>query len=88
MVAKKTVARKKTVVKAVKKIAHKRSTPTRIVAMKSFRLYKDVKPFTSMKLTRQTLYWAILLAFVAITQLWILKIQMDIVNVTTLILNQ
>lgn len=88
MVAKKTVSRKKTVVKAVKKVAHKRSAPAKTLAMKSFRLYKDVKPFTTMKVTRQTLYWAILLAFVAITQLWILKIQMDIASVTTLILNQ
>ena len=88
MVAKKSVARKKTVAKAVKKVAHKRSAPAKTAAMKSFKLYKDVKPFTTMKVTRQTLYWAILLAFVAITQLWILKIQMDIANITTLILNQ
>jgi hypothetical protein len=56
--------------------------------MKSFKLYKDVQPFTTVRLTRQTFYWAILLAFVAVTQLWILKIQMDIANVTTILLNQ
>ncbi|HEY8992604.1 MAG TPA: hypothetical protein VIM37_02010 [Candidatus Microsaccharimonas sp.] len=83
MVAKKTVTKK-----PVKKVARKHATASKSAPMKSFKIYKDVKPFTTVRVTRQTLYWIILLAFIAVTQLWILKIQMDIANVTTLLLNQ
>jgi len=83
MVAKKTVAKK-----PVKRVARKHAASSKSADMKSFKIYKDVKPFTTVRVTRQTLYWIILLTFVAITQLWILKIQMDIANVTTLLLNQ
>jgi hypothetical protein len=83
MVAKKTVAKK-----PVKKVAHKHTASSKSATMKSFKIYKDVKPFTTVRVTRQTLYWIILLTFIAVTQLWILKIQMDIANVTSLLLNQ
>jgi hypothetical protein len=88
MVTKKTVTKKSSVKKPIKHVSHKNVTSKKIVPMKSFKLYKDVQPFTTVRLTRQTFYWAILLAFVAVTQLWILKIQMDIANVTTILLNQ
>lgn len=83
MVAKKTVAKKPT-----KKVTKKRVASKKVAPMKSFRLYKDEKPFLRAAFTRQTLYWAILLVFVIITQLWILKIQMDIAALTTLITSQ
>lgn len=88
MVAKKTVTKKSSVKKPIKHVSHKNVTSRKIVAMKSFRLYEDVKPFITVRLTRQTFYWAILLVFVAITQLWILRIQMDIANVTAILLSQ
>jgi hypothetical protein len=80
MVAKKTVTKK-----PVKKVAHKRSTSAKTAPMRSFRVYKDDKPFVRLRLTRQTLYWIILLTFIVITQLWIIKIQMDIINLTALL---
>jgi hypothetical protein len=76
MVAKKTAAKKP--VKKVKKTA----------PMKSFHIYKEEKPFTRVQLSRQTLYWIILLAFIVVTQLWILKIQMDIASLTVHLANQ
>lgn len=88
MVAKKTAA-KKPIKKSVKKVVSKKhSASKKTPQMKSFRVYKDTKPFTRVGLSRQTLYWIILLAFIVITQLWILKIQMDIANLTALIANR
>lgn len=76
---------------ATKKATTKRATSKKRVTKKhsepkSFTLAKDQPPFTSFKFTKQTLYWTILLAFIAITQLWILKIQMDIAELTDAIL--
>lgn len=83
MVAKKTAVKKP--VKTVKKVAPKRAASKKTAPMKSFRVYKDSEPFTRARLSRQTLYWTILLAFIVVTQLWILKIQMDIAALTALI---
>jgi hypothetical protein len=85
MVAKKTATKKpsktiKTVKKVTKRTATKKQAP-----MKSFRIYKDDQPFTKPRVSRQTVYWIILLVFIVITQLWILKIQMDIANLTALL---
>ena len=82
---------KKTVKKTVKKVAPK-STATKKTAakksapMRSFRVYKDAQPFTTFRITRQTVYWAILLIFIILTQVWLLKIQMDITDLTDIIL--
>lgn len=81
MVSKKTVTKK-----PLKKTTHKASVSKKAAPMKSFRVYKDVKPFTTFKITRQTLYWAILLVFIIATQLWILKVQLDIANLNALLL--
>lgn len=86
MATKKTAAKKPA--RKVKKIASKHAASKKTVPMKSFRMYKDEKPFMRVQFTRQTLYWVILLVFVIITQLWILKIQMDIETLTSLVVNQ
>ena len=86
MVAKKTVTKKpaakkpvaKKAVKKVTKVTRKNAAAKKAAPMKSFHVYKEPAPFTSVRLTRQTLYWIVLLAFIIVTQLWILKIQMDI----------
>lgn len=83
MVAKKSV--KKTIKKAP---THKRTTAKKTSEMKSFRLYKDTEEFTTFRVTRQTVYWSILLLVVIITQLWILKIQMEIAELTNTLLMQ
>jgi len=76
---------KKTVKKTVKKVAARVKKPA---PMQSFRVYKDPTPFTTFRITRQTVYWSILLAFIIATQLWILKIQMDISALTDALLAQ
>jgi len=86
MVAKKTGAKKPATKKPVAKkavakstkVIRKKTASQKTAPMQSFRVYKDSTPFTTFKVTRQTLYWLILLTFIVITQLWILKIQMDI----------
>lgn len=91
MVAKKTTTKtvaKKTVKKPIKKVVSKKRAPSKKAAtMQSFRVYKDTEPFTRVGFSRQTVYWTILLAFIIVTQLWILKIQLDIANLTALLSN-
>ncbi|MDB5118766.1 MAG: hypothetical protein JWQ79_4258 [Mucilaginibacter sp.] len=86
MVAKKTAAKKP--VKKVTKVTSKRAASKKTASMKSFRVYREEKPFTKVQLSRQTLYWIILLVCIIVTQLWILRIQMDIANLTVLLVNQ
>lgn len=94
MVAKKTaakkVAKKPIATQPVKKTSQKKSTVSKKSSdMKSFHIYKESpKKFKTFKITRQTIYWAILLAFVIVTQLWLLKIQMDIADLTNTLLEQ
>jgi hypothetical protein len=84
--AAKTAAKKP--VKKVKKVTSKHAASKKSAPMKSFRMYKEEKPFVRVRLSRQTLYWTILLAFIIVTQLWILKIQLDIANLTAALVNQ
>lgn len=48
----------------------------------SFRVVKDTIPFTSTRFTRQTFYWVLILAFIVIMQLWIVKLQVELGNLT------
>ena len=50
--------------------------------IQSFRVAKDDQPFVTFKITRQTVYWIILLGVIAISQLWIIKLQLDISTLT------
>jgi hypothetical protein len=56
--------------------------------MKSFKIYRDNPAFTTFRVTRQTVYWTILLVFIIIMQLWILKVQLDIAVLTDQLLAQ
>lgn len=85
-IVKKTVAKKPTK-KLIKKSVFKKVSK-KPIAMRSFHIYPDVKPFTASKITRQTFYWMVLMAFIIATQLWLLKIQMDIANLTDALLAQ
>lgn len=67
---KKTTATKKTVKKASAKAPQ----------MRSFRVANDQQQFTSFRITRQTVYWIILVAFIIFVQLWILKLQIEVVT--------
>jgi len=69
---KKPVAKSKTV---------KRSKATTASsAMRSFKLSRNTPPFMTKHVTQQTLYWLILMVFIVFVQLWILKIQLDVIN--------
>lgn len=66
-----------------KKVAAKKSTKTsakKAVKLESFKLVPEVKPFMSFRITRQTVYWSALLIFILITQIWILNIQLDVIQ--------
>jgi len=71
MVTKKRTTQKKTTRK------HSKSTD-----MPSFKIVKDTMPFTSTKFTKQTFYWILILTIVVILQLWIIKLQTDVGNLT------
>lgn len=86
MVAKKTVKKATPARKpAAKKPAAKKAKKAE---MQSFKLYKNEDNFTEFKFTKQTLYWTILLGFIAFTQLWILKVQLEIAEITNAIIMQ
>lgn len=92
--AKKPAAKKTTAKKAPAKTATvvKKSTTTRkastarpaakkTAAVRSFRIDRNPQPmFTSFSITRQTVYWIILVAFIIFVQLWILKLQVEVVS--------
>lgn len=50
--------------------------------MKSFRLSREYLPFITFKITKQTFYWSVLLIIILILELWILSIQLDVIQIT------
>jgi hypothetical protein len=67
-----------------KKTAVKRTSASKKAknaALKSFRVYPDTK-FLEFKISRQTVYWTILVSFIILMQLWILKTQFEVIQVT------
>lgn len=67
-----------------KRSTSKKSTRSRAKSseMPSFKIVKDTIPFSSTKFTKQTFYWIIVLAFIVVLQLWIIKLQTDVGNLT------
>jgi len=63
---------------ATKKTGAKKQTVAS--EMRSFHVAKDVKPFTTFQVTRQTLYWVILVAFIIFAQLWIISLQVEVAS--------
>jgi hypothetical protein len=65
-------------------VARKKSTRTRSTKaqMTSFRVAPDTVPFTTFRFTRQTAYWILILTFVVFLQLWIVKLQSDVAELT------
>ena len=88
MVAKKTPAKKAPAKTVARKATHKKATSKKAAQMKSFHVYKDDQSFNSFRVTRQTVYWTILLLFIIAMQLWLLKVQMDIADLTNALLTQ
>lgn len=85
--AKKPVAKTTAAKKAPSRSVAAKSTKTprkhsakKQPAMKSFRLAREDRAFTDFRITRQTVYWVILIAFIIFVQLWILKLQVEVVT--------
>lgn len=76
-VKKKVVAKKKTATR--KKTVKKPTLIGPSPHYKSFKVNKDIQ-FMNMRVTKQTIYWSILLIFILIMQLWILNTQMDVLQ--------
>lgn len=78
--ASKTVAKKPATPK--KKTAATRVASSKKVAkkpsMRSFRVAEDRSDFKTFRITRQTIYWIILVSFIVFAQLWILKLQVEV----------
>ena len=81
MATKKPTTKKKTTTKATtarKRPTARRTTSKSAAQVQSFRLAKEDVPFSTVKLTRQTLYWLALCAVMLGFSVWILKLQSDI----------
>lgn len=65
-----------------KKTSAKKSRSKAVVAMKSFKLSRNDRPFMTTHITKQTVYWSVLLIYVMLLQIWILNIQLDVIAVT------
>ncbi len=50
-------------------------------AVRSFHLDRNPRPFTSFRITEQTIYWILLVAVIIFVQLWILKLQYEVVAI-------
>lgn len=73
----------KTTVKAAPKAATKPKTTSRVSKAKtpvvrSFRVSPSPQPFFTFRVTKQTVYWILLLLVIVALQLWIIKLQLDI----------
>lgn len=77
--AKKTISKVKS---TVKKSLRKKSASKKIGPMQTLRLSRNDHPFMTTRITRQTVYWAILLVYIMVLQIWILNIQLDIIQIT------
>ena len=75
---KKTVVKKTTASKSVTKKTSPKKAASKKQAVRSFRVYRDSEAFTSFRITRQTVYWIILVSFIIFVQLWILKLQIEV----------
>jgi len=82
--AKKTTAKSKPVAKKApaKRVSTSKKAPSKSKAvatpkMRSFHVSPDFPAFTTFKITRQTVYWVIIVSFIIFMQLWILGLQME-----------
>jgi hypothetical protein len=72
---KKTPAAKKPSVK--KATVSKKTSVKEVPKMRSFHVSPNNPTFGTFKITRQTVYWVIIVSFIIFMQLWILALQME-----------
>ena len=63
-----------------KKAAPKKSTASKSAPVQSFRLAKSDQSFFTTRITIQTVYWSILSIVILLLALWILNVQLDIIE--------
>jgi hypothetical protein len=82
MVAKKVSSTKKPVTKK-QTASRKKSKKPELIGPSphytSFKVNRDIK-FFNMRVTKQTIYWSILLIFILLVQIWILNTQLDVLQ--------
>ena len=78
-----TKAPAKRVAVAKKPVARKKATK-KAPSMRSFHVYRSNQQFNDFRITRQTVYWIILMCFIIFVQLWILKLQYDVMHLIDL----
>ena len=76
----KSAATRKPAAKTVSRTTTKKGKKS--AAMQSFKVYPSREEFISLKPTRQTVYWIIILGIITVAQLFILKIQLEIIELT------
>jgi hypothetical protein len=78
--AKKPASKKPAIKKSVASKATSKKTTKAVNAaqLRSFRVAPAPVPFKTFKITKQTIYWIILIAFIVIAQLWIIKLQVEV----------
>jgi hypothetical protein len=79
---KKTPAKKRPIKKVSATKTSTKKSSANSAQLRSFHIARNQPPFTTFRITKQTVYWIILVAFIIFAQLWILKLQ---VEVTTLL---
>lgn len=67
---------------SVKKTLAKKPRAKKEKPMRTLRISRNDRPFITTRITKQTVYWSILLIFIMVMQLWILNIQLDVIKLT------
>lgn len=88
MPTKKATTSRKTKKAAKRVMRTPQSSPPTYDNMQSFKVYRETPPFLSFHITRQTIYWTVLLLIIVAIQLYILKVQLEIAALTDAILAQ
>lgn len=79
--AKKTTAKRAPVKKApVKRTTTRKAKSNGYDKMESFKLYKSPDKFMAVGITKQTVFWIILLLVIAVFQAWILALEYSLLD--------
>ena len=79
--AKKATPKKAPAKKApAKKAPSRKAANPKVVAMKSFKVAPEPVPFRTFKITKQTVYWVLIVSIIIFSQLWILKMQFEVAS--------
>ena len=70
------VTKKKTTTKSKRKVSVKEPI------MQSFKIAKKDLPFLTTTITKQTIYWAVLMFTILVLEVWILYAQLNVIDAT------